>query len=119
MSKIITYTTFFLSIMIFPTKSSLAKNSLELIETNTENIKIYPNPIVDAAFIEINAAIDLNSKRVTIVFYNLLGKEVYRINQVKDHQIKISKDTFKTSGVYLYQLKIDEQLINTGKIIVK
>lgn len=101
-------------------QQTLANTKFEYTTDNkSENIKVYPNPLVDIATIKISADIDLSENKVSIVFYNLLGKEVYKIAQVKEYDIKISKDNFKFNGVYFYQLKIDERVQNTGKLIVK
>lgn len=82
-------------------------------------VKIYPNPMVTDATVKISDEIDFDKSKVSIVFYNIVGSEVYRINQVKDYETKIFKDNFKNSGIYFYQLKIDEKIITTGRITVK
>jgi hypothetical protein len=120
MKKIFTLLTFIFSLSIFLVQNSYAYNKLEFILDNkTENIKIYPNPIVDDALIKISPDIDLVENKVSVVFYNLLGKEIYKISQVKEYEIKLSKEVFRSNGVYFYQLKLDDRIQNTGKLIIK
>lgn len=82
-------------------------------------IKLYPNPMVSDATIKISDEIDVDKSKVSITFYNIVGSEVFKVNQVKDYELKIFKDNFKNSGIYFYQLKIDEKVITTGRITVK
>lgn len=84
-----------------------------------ELIKVYPNPMVSYASIKISSDIDMERSKVSIVFYNIIGSEVYKIAQVKDYDLKINKDVFKNSGIYFYQLKVDESVMSTGRITVK
>ena len=84
-----------------------------------ELIKFYPNPMTTDANIRISDEIDLDKSKVTVVFYNIVGSEVYKITQVKDYDLKISRDIFKNSGIYFYQLKVDDSVMSTGRITVK
>jgi hypothetical protein len=83
-----------------------------------ELVKIYPNPVVSEANISISKDIDLERYRVTIVFYNIVGKEVLRLNNIKESDVRINRDAF-VPGVYIYQMKIDDKVQNTGKISFK
>lgn len=82
-------------------------------------IKIYPNPMVSDAIIKISDDIDLDINKVSVSFYNIVGSEVYKIAQVKEYDLKISRDIFKNTGIYFYQLKIDDSVMSTGRITVK
>ena len=75
--------------------------------------------MVSDASIKISSDIDMERSKVSIVFYNIIGSEVYKIAQVKDYDLKINKDVFKNSGIYFYQLKVDESVMSTGRITVK
>ncbi|QQR99208.1 MAG: T9SS type A sorting domain-containing protein [Sphingobacteriales bacterium] len=120
MSRKFTFQSLVLILLMFVAQNIHANNRLEsFLDSKTESIKVYPNPLVDDAIIKINEDIDLSNSKVSVVFYNLLGKEVYKINTVKEYEVKISKDSFKYTGVYFYQLKIDERIQSTGKLIVK
>lgn len=121
-----TFTLFLLlsAMMIFSTKNSSATTSMsstygDIRFGEKELIKIYPNPMVSDATIKISDDVDFEKNKVAIVFYNIVGSEVYRINQVRDAEVKINRDIFKNSGIYFYQLKVDESVMSTGRITVK
>jgi hypothetical protein len=113
------------ALSIFLPKFSVAKNSfLEASYTDArygdkELIKFYPNPLITDATIKVSDDIDLEHTKITIVFYNIVGSEVYRITQMKEYEEKISRDVFKNAGMYFYQLKADDKVISTGRITVK
>lgn len=112
------------AMMIFSTKNSSATTSMssaygDIRFGEKELIKIYPNPMVSDATIKISDDVDFEKNKVAIVFYNIVGSEVYRINQVRDAEVKINRDIFKNSGIYFYQLKVDESVMSTGRITVK
>ena len=122
MRKTFTILSLLFASMIFSPKFSAAKTieaSMEARYGDKELIKFYPNPMVMDANIKISEDIDLNNSKVTLVFYNIVGSEVYRINQVKDYEQKITRDVFKNSGIYFYQLKVDDKVATTGRITVK
>jgi len=82
-------------------------------------IKFYPNPMVTDATVKVSEEVDLERNKVSIVFYNIVGTEVYKLNQVKDYEVKIYRDLFKNAGIYFYQLMVDESVMSTGRITVK
>ena len=79
----------------------------------------YPNPMSEEATVKIDQSVDLEGGKVSFLIYNIVGKEIFKISQIKNYEINISRDNFKTSGLYFYQLNIDEKLQSTGKVIVK
>ena len=82
-------------------------------------IKFYPNPMITDANIKISEEVDLERSKVSVIFYNIVGSEVYKINQVKEYDLKIYREIFKNAGIYFYQLKVDESVMSTGRITVK
>jgi hypothetical protein len=82
-------------------------------------VKIFPNPVVGDAVVRIKEDVDLENSKVSIIFYNLIGSEVFHIQQIKDYDQKISRDNFKNAGIYFYQLKVDDKIVSTGRITVK
>ncbi len=123
MSKTFTFLLLLCASLIFLPKISTANSfelsSIEVRFGEKELIKFYPNPMVSDATIKISDEIDLDRSKVSVVFYNIVGSEVYKINQVKEYDLKIIRDIFKSSGIYFYQLKIDDSVITTGRITVK
>jgi hypothetical protein len=83
-----------------------------------ELLKIYPNPVVSEANISITRDVDLDNSRVSITFFNIVGKEVFTIANVKDYSIRITRETF-LPGLYIFQLKVDEKVMSTGRISFK
>lgn len=114
------FTLLLLLLFLLPISERIqAGSSLEILETKSELIKIYPNPIITDAQVRINPDINLETSKVSIVFYNLIGKEIFKIAQVKEYEILINKDSFKSNGVFFYQLKDEASVLATGRLIVK
>ncbi|HMV14139.1 MAG TPA: T9SS type A sorting domain-containing protein [Chitinophagales bacterium] len=112
----------FASSLFFPRLSqafSVANISAEAKFGEKDLIKLYPNPMTTDATIKISSDIDVERSKVAVVFYNMIGSEVYRIAQVKEYDLKINRDIFKNAGIYFFQLKIDESVVSTGRITVK
>lgn len=110
--------------LFFLPKYTSAASLLEVASVDArfgekELIKFYPNPMITDANIKISDEIDLDKNKVSVVFYNIVGSEVYKIAQVKEYELKINRDIFKNSGIYFYQLKVDESVMSTGRITVK
>jgi hypothetical protein len=112
----------FASITLLPKFSNathLEASSYEAKYGDKDLVRFYPNPMVSDANIRISDEIDLERTKVTIIFYNMVGSEVYRINQVKDYEEKITRDVFKNAGIYFYQVKVDDKVTTTGRITVR
>lgn len=110
--------------IIFSAKNSNAAVYFEASTVDSrfgdkELIKLYPNPMLADATIKIFDEIDLQTSKVSVIFYNMVGSEVLRISQIKDYEQKITRDLFKNSGIYFYQLKVDDKVISTGRLTVK
>jgi hypothetical protein len=110
--------------VIFSPKNSVAAVTFEAGAVDSrygdkDMIKVYPNPMLADATIKIYDEIDLQSSKVSVLFYNIVGSEVLRINQIKDYEYKITRDLFKNSGIYFYQLKVDDKVVSTGRLTVK
>lgn len=124
MRKTFTFLLLLSASIIFLPEISKASSNLEMSRFDAKYgdkdlIKFYPNPMVTDANIRISEDVDLDRSKVTVVFYNIVGSEVYRINQVKEYDQKITRDAFKNSGIYFYQLMVDEKVTTTGRITVK
>lgn len=115
MWKIFTYK-LFLVVMLSMSTSVFAQSNARLGEV--EYVKIYPNPVVSEATIKINDEVDLEKHKVSITFYNVVGKEVYKVSSLKEFEVRFNRDNF-LPGMYIYQLKIDDRTQSTGRITVK
>ena len=80
---------------------------------NNAIIKIYPNPSngVLSVFVKNFSSI------INIEIFNMLGKIIYSKQLDGDtSEINLSK---QAKGIYFYQIKSEEEIINTGKIIIE
>ena len=79
----------------------------------TTTVKIYPDPVTDVSTLEITGLKETNS--ITICFYNLAGKAVYRSSGLTS--IKISRKNF-IPGIYFFSVTSGKGVIGSGKIII-
>ena len=113
----------FVAIIFLPKNVDANTSSFEITTTDKygdkDLIKFYPNPLITDATIKISDDINVEHSKVSIIFYNIVGSEVYRIQQMKETEEKINREVFKNAGMYFYQLKVDDKVISTGRITVK
>ena len=79
-------------------------------------ISIYPNPVVYEANISLDKQINLDESEVNLFFFNVVGEMVYSVEHIIQHDFQVSKDQFRKSGIYLFQLQVDGEVLKTGKI---
>jgi hypothetical protein len=78
---------------------------------------IYPNPANDFAMVDYSITGNINEASMS--FYNLLGNEVGSFELDKnDRKLKVQTTNWD-SGVYLYQLVIDNKKVVTKKLLVR
>ena len=123
MRKTFTFLILLFASIIFLPKSSVAASALETLYADArygekDLIKFYPNPMVSDATIKISEEVDLEKSKVSVIFYNIVGSEVLKINQVKEYEEKITKDAFKNSGIYFYQLMDGTNIVDSGKLVI-
>ncbi len=102
--------------MLSLTTSLYAQSNAKL--GDLEYVKIYPNPITTEATIRLNDVLDLNKSKVSITFYNVVGKEVLKLSNIKDSEVRFNRDNLST-GMYIYQLKVDDRTQSTGRVVIK
>ena len=83
MRKTFTFLLLLSASLFFLPKFSSAATSFEVsgIESRfgeKDLIKFYPNPMTTDATIKISDEVDLDRSKVTVVFYNIVGSEVYK-----------------------------------------
>jgi len=104
-------------VLIFALQTNVFATSFGVLPESS--ISIYPNPVVYEANITLDKSINLSNNEVSIYFFNIVGEEVHLIEGVQNHKLTISKEYFKKSGIYLYQLKVNGEVVKTGKINVQ
>lgn len=80
---------------------------------------IHPNPITSNSVISFNL-IEVSTIQISV--YDALGNIVTAANQQKfdigSHQIALDKELFKSSGIYLIKILVNDQII-TRKVVVQ
>lgn len=99
----------------FLTNSVLAQSNGKI--SNSDYVKVYPNPITTEATIQIDH-IDFTQHKVSFSVYNVVGKEVAKITNIKTNEVKFNRENLM-SGVYIYQLKVDDKAQSTGRFIIR
>jgi len=87
-----------------------------ILNEESENILLYPNPAKDELFIKfINKS---DAKETIVRFYDLTGKEVLK-TQVNEQQNSIINLNGLNKGIYLVKLFSDGQLQETHKLVIQ
>ena len=84
-------------------------------ETDKIKIEVFPNPFEAATTILLE---DNNFTTLEVNIYNALGHLVKTISNQQGNSIEVQRDNLP-AGTYFYQLKSDQQLLHTGKLIVR
>jgi hypothetical protein len=79
------------------------------------SIYVYTN---NTGYLNINIpAQDLNAYRV--VFFDAEGKELFRINKIKEAELILDKANFKRSGWYDFELYKNNELVEKNKFFLQ
>lgn len=90
-------------------------DNIELMDkTITENIKIYPNPVIDISVIELS---NLQTGNYKIEIYNPLGITIFTKSISSDSNIEIRRNDL-LPGLYMYRLIKNNRIIKKGKFVV-
>ncbi|HHE38325.1 MAG TPA: T9SS type A sorting domain-containing protein, partial [Candidatus Cloacimonetes bacterium] len=105
----------------------------EELEINNERIKLsnYPNPFTPSTTISFSISEKDKNKPVTLNVYNIKGQKVRSLECINCVNVKATEslysiswngtDNFEkpvSSGIYFYQLKIDERPVATKKCLL-
>lgn len=87
-----------------------------LAENAAPKVRVFPNPFGDVATFEI---LDhSNYQEVNLMIYDITGQQVRSIQANNQQQILLERGDL-SQGVYLFRIEADNQLLETGKLIVK
>ena len=99
-------------------------NITNSITTGIENftddgttISIYPNPFSKSATIKIQSTNSLQPTALDFILYDLVGKEVMRMDNISD-QTQILADQL-SQGLYVYKVFNKQKLVSKGKVVIK
>jgi hypothetical protein len=82
---------------------------------NSNSFKLYPNPMSDYSILEFNNSTTENH---TLKIYDVQGRIVKTITDIKSNQVIIKKDNL-INGLYFFQLSTNKKIILTGKLMVE
>lgn len=91
-----------------------------LLEQNTIldetiEVSVYPNPFKERTTLVVKGK---DYKQLELSVFDVTGRLVTTTTSKENNRIELSRNGM-AQGVYFYQLKGDEALINTGKIVVQ
>lgn len=78
-------------------------------------VTVYPNPFQEMTTIEVKGK---DYGQLILSVFDVTGRLMKEVTSTQDNRIQLSKGTLK-QGVYFYKLNGDNDLINTGKLIVR
>ena len=87
------------------------------IDERQTNSYVYPNPVIDNAFISFIAP-HKNWSAYNLKVWNIKGEEVEISHHIKNGYVEINKGNL-TPNIYFYQLFDGSEKITSGKIIVQ
>lgn len=87
----------------------------KLLNLNNK-VTVYPNPFTTSAILKISDNIQINSAELSI--YNTHGREVCKITNITNNEVELNRKGLN-SGLYFYSLSEKNNIIKTGKFIVK
>ncbi|MCH8902649.1 MAG: T9SS type A sorting domain-containing protein [Bacteroidetes bacterium] len=87
------------------------------IPVKQPTVGIYPNPFTSFAIIEFDSYLLFQYDRLSLTLYNIIGKEVKRYDDLKENQVKITRE-FLPDGKYIYALRSESGMIKTGKFSI-
>ena len=98
----------------YDTTTIITTNMNELADL--KDIVIYPNPLIRSTIISIQESIQL--KNVIIDVFDLQGKTIKTLRNLRTHQNILTRNDFRAAGVYFVRIKSDKYL-ETIKLIVQ
>jgi len=78
-------------------------------------ISVYPNPMKEYSIFEFD---NKQKENYSLIFYNLQGVQVKRLDNIFSNTVTLYKDNFK-GGLLLYQLIANKDIRATGKIVIE
>lgn len=87
---------------------------IEELTISQNEIQLYPNPFINSTTLQTTKPL----QNATLSIYDILGKEVKRIENINGTEIIISREGLK-SGMYFFMLNDKKGFIGNGKIIVE
>lgn len=90
----------------------------DLAASNNVVSNIYPIPSSEFVVIELTQELLLANTKLTVVVYDLMGKEILRRESIKDAKITLNTESWPNSA-YVFHLLRDSKVIATEQIIIQ
>ncbi len=88
--------------------------SIHEIENEESTIIVYPNPFSENTTLQFTKP----AYNATLSIYDILGKEVFRMQNINEKEIKISRDGM-CKGMYFFKILEGSGIVGQGKFIVE
>jgi hypothetical protein len=95
-------------------KSQPLSTGINALSFNND-VRFYPNPFKSSGTIAIGSEINTTGMLVTI--YDITGRTIKTLS-TDEHKITIDRSNME-NGIYFYELKINNNIIKTGKFVVE
>ena len=99
---------------------TIGRGFIKIITSNSElpekhvDVKVYPNPILDLAIIDVQG-VDLKEGR--FLLYDFLGKLKYS-QRISSNPFQVSRADLP-SGIYVFKIESEGLLVNSGKVVIR
>jgi hypothetical protein len=80
------------------------------------DVKVYPNPFSNSASIYVSNPYNEN-RVITFKVYDIVGRVIKEIT-VENTDVIGFNDYGMTKGMYIYELQVNREVVNSGKIVV-
>lgn len=88
------------------------------VPTNKAILNIYPVPASEYVVIELSKKLLSLNTKLTVVVYDLTGREIARYEHIKGPTIRYDTESWSNS-MYIFHLLSDTAILETGKIIMQ
>jgi len=98
-------------------------NSLSSVDDSNLRSALFPNPFSDNAVLKIVNTKDANAGEPSVLFYDVLGKEINSIEAVqisiKNNEMEFHiKSTNTAPGIYFYAVRNSINVISNGRFVI-
>jgi len=96
----------------YGTNLAIGKNRIKT------GLKVYPNPFSEATTIDFTNVIKPSSGNFRFYLYNVLGKEVVSFINISEDKVILENKNL-SSGVFVYKVFQNGNVVDVGKLVVK
>ena len=85
-------------------------------DKNGSEVTVYPNPFSTRAKIKITTTYEI--KEWSFIMYDLLGKEIMKNEKIQTGEFILEKNNL-LRGIYIYKVRHDKKILETGKLMIE